>query len=95
MSGFRRLSPGAPVTMTVDGVPLDARIGDSVALALLVQGRFDFCAPAPGGSPRAPLCLMGVCFGCLARIDGRPGEQACMVPVRDGMVVETEGRADV
>ena len=37
------------------------------------------------GSPRLPLCLMGVCFDCLAEIDGVPNRQACMVTVAPGM----------
>ncbi|WP_108485090.1 (2Fe-2S)-binding protein [Oceaniglobus ichthyenteri] len=91
MSTMRRISKRPTVTITVDGAPLAAHAGDSVALALLAAGRGGFCADAPGGSPRAPLCLMGVCFGCLADIDGRAGEQACMVLVRDGMIVKTGG----
>ena len=37
--------------------------------------------------PRAPLCLMGVCFDCLVEVDGRQNVQSCMVEVRDGMQV--------
>jgi NADH dehydrogenase/NADH:ubiquinone oxidoreductase subunit G len=33
---------------------------------------------------------VGVCFGCLCCIDERPGTQACLEPVRDGMTVQTE-----
>lgn len=91
MTAMRRISHRPAVTLIVDGAPLTAHAGDSVALALLAAGRVGFCADAPGGSPRAPLCLMGVCFGCLAEIDGRAGEQACMVSVRDGMIVKTGG----
>ena len=87
MSGFRRIGEGRAVTITVDGAPLAAREGDSVALALLAAGR-----PTIGDGP-TPYCLMGVCFGCLVTIDGRRGEQACMVPVREGLAVLTEGGA--
>jgi D-hydroxyproline dehydrogenase subunit gamma len=37
------------------------------------------------GSPRAPYCMMGVCFECLMEIDGIANRQACMVRVRPGM----------
>jgi hypothetical protein len=40
---------------------------------------------AVSGGPRLPLCMMGVCFDCLAEIDGVPNRQSCMVPVVPGM----------
>jgi sarcosine oxidase subunit alpha len=33
---------------------------------------------------------MGVCFDCLVTIDGVGSRQACLVPVREGMSVETQ-----
>jgi sarcosine oxidase subunit alpha len=33
---------------------------------------------------------MGVCFDCLVTIDGVGSRQACLVPVREGMLVETQ-----
>jgi sarcosine oxidase subunit alpha len=34
--------------------------------------------------------MMGVCFECLVTVDGMGSRQACLVPVRAGMVVETQ-----
>jgi D-hydroxyproline dehydrogenase subunit gamma len=34
--------------------------------------------------------MMGVCFECLVRIDGVGNRQGCLVPVQDGMKVETQ-----
>jgi NADH dehydrogenase/NADH:ubiquinone oxidoreductase subunit G len=34
--------------------------------------------------------MMGVCFDCLVNIDGQPNRQACMTPVREGMVVRRQ-----
>jgi NADH dehydrogenase/NADH:ubiquinone oxidoreductase subunit G len=42
------------------------------------------------GAPRAPYCLMGVCFECLVTVDGVGSRQGCLVPVREGMVIETQ-----
>ena len=42
---------------------------------------------AVSGEPRAPYCMMGVCFECLVEIDGLANRQACMVRVRPGMQV--------
>jgi len=33
---------------------------------------------------------MGVCFECLIEIDGMPNRQACLTPVREGMVVRRQ-----
>ena len=88
---FKRLvERGAAVAITVDGKTLGARAGDTVAAALLAAG-IDHCRTTPvSGAPRAPYCLMGVCFDCLVTIDGVGSRQACLVPVRAGMVVETQ-----
>ena len=67
-------------------------IGTSVAAAILNRG-----GPAAwhvrqsvAGSPRGPLCGMGICFECRATVDGRPHERTCQLPVRDGMEVCTD-----
>jgi predicted molibdopterin-dependent oxidoreductase YjgC len=65
--------------------------GESVATAALAAG-ITITRNAPvKGDPRAPYCLMGVCFECLMTIDGLPNRQACLVPVQEGMVVELQG----
>ena len=48
------------------------------------------------GAPRAPYCMMGVCFDCLVVVDGVGNRQGCLVPLREGMAVETQhGRREV
>jgi sarcosine oxidase subunit alpha len=88
---FKRLAEaGPPVAITVDGKAVRAASGDTVAAALLAAG-IDHCRTTPvTGAPRAPYCLMGVCFDCLVTIDGVGSRQACLVPVREGMKVETQ-----
>ena len=88
---FKRLADkGAPVAITVDGKAVSARAGDTVAAALLAAG-IDHCRTTPvTGAPRAPYCLMGVCFDCLVTVDGVGSRQGCLVPVRDGMTIETQ-----
>lgn len=88
---FRKLrEPASPVTITVDGVGVAAEAGESVAAVLL---RLDppIARTAPvDGSARAPYCMMGVCFDCLAVVDGAPSTQTCLTPVRPGMCVERQ-----
>jgi predicted molibdopterin-dependent oxidoreductase YjgC len=85
-----RLRPAARVALTVDGEALTARDGDTLAAALLAAGRLDCRTTPVSGAPRGPYCMMGVCFDCLVTIDGMGSRQACLVPVRAGMVVETQ-----
>ena len=88
---YKRLAEaGPPVAITVDGKPISARTGDTVAAALIAAG-IDHCRTTPvSGAPRAPYCLMGVCFECLVTVDGVGSRQGCLMPVRDGMTVETQ-----
>jgi D-hydroxyproline dehydrogenase subunit gamma len=89
---FKPLRPetGKTVTLLIDGKPYAARANDSVAAALLASG-LDHCrTTAVSGAPRAPYCMMGVCFDCLVTIDGAGNRQACLVRVREGMRVEIQ-----
>jgi sarcosine oxidase subunit alpha len=87
---FRRLAEGSTVSLTIDDRAVRAGSGDTVAAALLSAG-IGHCRTTPvTGAPRAPYCLMGVCFDCLVTIDGVGSRQACLVSVRDGMKVETQ-----
>jgi predicted molibdopterin-dependent oxidoreductase YjgC len=88
---FRRLpDAAATLTVTVDGAPVAARAGESVAAALLAAGKLRFRDTPASGAARGPYCMMGVCFDCLVAIDGAGNLPACMVPVRDGMAIETQ-----
>ena len=87
---FRRLARpdrAGTVGFVFEGDPVGAREGDTVASALLAAGLLQTRHSAVRREERAPYCLMGVCFECLMEIDGVANRQACLVPVRDGMVV--------
>jgi len=89
---FRRLpeAAGETIAFTIDGQSAQAFAGDTVAAALLVAG-IEHCRTTPvSGAKRAPYCMMGVCFECLVRIDGVGNRQGCLVPVQEGMTVETQ-----
>lgn len=89
---FKRLpkTSAEPVAFTLDDQPMTARAGDSVAAALLANGVAHCRATPVSGSPRAPYCMMGVCFECLVTIDGVGNRQGCLVPVRAGMAVQRQ-----
>ena len=83
----RGLGRGERVSITLDGQPVEAYLGESVAAVLMAQG-----SPATRttvrGQPRGVFCGMGVCFECLVVVDGVPNTRACMTWVREGMRVE-------
>ena len=67
--------------------------GASAAAAVLAAG-FDSIRKTPDdGSERGPYCMMGVCFDCLAEIDGVPNRQSCMIEVRPGMRIRRQMQA--
>ena len=79
--------PGAGVRVTVDGQPVTVPAGASAAAALLLAGAVPSRTSAVSAAPRAPYCMMGVCFECLVEIDGVSERQACMVAAREGMTI--------
>jgi predicted molibdopterin-dependent oxidoreductase YjgC len=80
------------VTVTFAGRTLQARDGQSVAAALTAAGVRSWRTTRRGQRPRGLFCGIGACFDCLLTIDGRPAQRACLVPVRDGMILgETSG----
>lgn len=78
------------VTVTFDGKALRVPKGASVAAALLAAGVERFRATPVSGAPRAPYCMMGVCFECLVEIDGVANRQSCLVPVAEGMAIRSQ-----
>jgi hypothetical protein len=84
---FRKLhdSGADAVTIYIDGEAVAAEAGEPLAAVLLRQSEtWTRTTPVSGGR-RAPHCLMGVCFECLAEVDGVASVQTCLTPVRAGM----------
>jgi aerobic-type carbon monoxide dehydrogenase small subunit (CoxS/CutS family) len=75
------------VELTVDGRPLHAPEGQSLAAALLAAGR-PVLRESPGGSPRGLYCGIGVCQECRVIVDGG-AVRACVTPITAGMRVTT------
>ena len=90
---FRRLraATGGRIRVTIDGTPVEANPGDSVATAMLAMG-LDHCRiSAVPDEKRTPHCTMEVCFDCLVTVDGIGNRRGCLIEVRDGMRIETQG----
>jgi D-hydroxyproline dehydrogenase subunit gamma len=89
---FRRLPepPARRIGFSLDGLAVQGAEGDTVAAALLALGHAACRETAVSGAPRGPYCMMGVCFDCLVVINGLGNRQGRLVPLREGMVVETQ-----
>ena len=92
---FRPRPEGDPATIAVivEGRTIFVPAGASVAAAVLVAGLRSIRETPVEGSERGPYCMMGVCFDCLAEIDGIPNRQSCMVEARPGMRIGRQIRA--
>ncbi len=84
------------VSLSFNDQPLTVPAGLSVAAALLMSGIQRFRATPVSEAPRAPYCMMGMCFECLVDIDGVPNRQSCLIEVADGMRIRSqEGARDL
>jgi len=89
---FRRLpdAEASLIEVMIDGRSVRVCAGDTVASALISAGVLASRVADVSGAPRAPYCMMGVCFECLVTVDGVGNRQGCLVPVRPGMRVDTQ-----
>ncbi len=78
--------PNTTICLTIDGEPVMAKSGDTVAAALLAHSG-NASRLTGKGSPRTAFCMMGVCFDCLVEVDGHPNVQGCMTQVRERMAI--------
>jgi D-hydroxyproline dehydrogenase subunit gamma len=94
---FRRRpdSPAATIAVAVEGRTVRVPAGASATAAVLIAGLTSIRDTPVGQSERAPYCMIGVCFDCLAEIDGVANRQSCMVSVRPGMRIRRQRGARV
>ncbi|WP_349598115.1 (2Fe-2S)-binding protein [Thalassospira sp. NFXS8] len=96
---FRSVTAGlkeqADMTVYVNGVATPAWDGETVASILLRVANVGRQTPV-SGETRLPYCQMGVCFECLAVVDGVSSVQGCLTPLKNGMRIERQrGRREV
>lgn len=83
-------SGSSTIAVEVEGRIVRVPEGASAAAAVLLAGLPSIRETPVAGSHRLPYCLMGVCFDCLAEIDGVPNRQSCMIAVRPGMRIRRQ-----
>lgn len=79
-----------PITIELDGKPLQAERGEPLAFTLIAADKLALARSPKMHRPHGPSCLRGACDGCLARVDGEPNVMTCMVPGRGGERIETQ-----
>lgn len=79
--------PGVKITIIVDGRAVACTAGENLAAVLLRESFQPFRTTHVSDAPRMPYCMMGVCFDCLAVVDGMPNRQTCLTVTVDGMQV--------
>jgi hypothetical protein len=82
----------AEIAFTLDGVPMTATEGQSIAGALIGGGIMSWRLTRFGDQPRGVFCGIGACFDCLIIVNDEPNVRACLAPVREGdRVMRQEG----
>ena len=79
------------VEFSFAGRPVQARAGDSIAMALWAANTSTLRRSSRDGAPRGVLCNMGICYECLVVVDGVT-VRACTTLVAAGMRVECGGK---
>ena len=88
---------GRLVSISVDGMEIQAMEGEPIAAALLAQGLRVFRRTPRLHVPRGIFCGIGRCTDCIMTVDGVPNVRTCVTPVRAGMVITSnlnEGREE-
>lgn len=87
VAGF---APGLTVEITIDGKAISAHEGEPLAAVFLRLDDVHTRLSYPSGQPRAPFCMMGVCFECVVHVDGSGTLRSCQEPVRAGLKVRRQ-----
>ena len=85
---------GPRLNVIVDGEPVEAYAGETVAAVLMAAGHIMYQHATPEHPHKSLFCGMGICFNCAVTINGVPNTRACVTPVSEGMVIETDWVAD-
>jgi NADH dehydrogenase/NADH:ubiquinone oxidoreductase subunit G len=79
----------AAVAIEIDGIPAEARDGDTLLVAILTNVG-SLRLSEFGDGPRAGFCLMGACQDCWVWTADGTRLQACATPVAPGMRILTK-----
>jgi predicted molibdopterin-dependent oxidoreductase YjgC len=78
------------VDIEFEGTAVAVPAGISLAAVLFYLDAIPARRTPLSDSPRAPFCMIGVCFECQLEIDGIGKQRACQVEVKTGMRVRRQ-----
>ncbi|MBN1676350.1 MAG: (2Fe-2S)-binding protein [Kiritimatiellae bacterium] len=78
------------LTFFVDGRPVEARAGETIAAALVAAGWKAFRRTEKRHAPRGVFCAIGKCTDCVMTVDGTPNVRTCVTLVRENMQIKTQ-----
>ncbi|MEW6267558.1 MAG: (2Fe-2S)-binding protein [Thermodesulfobacteriota bacterium] len=78
---------GKPVEFLVDGQPVKAYQGETIAAALINAGIF--ISRTMDGNPMGVYCNIGVCHSCVMTVNGVANVRICQTLVSEGCRVES------
>ena len=78
-----------PIIVQVNGKPVSVAAGTIVAAAVITSGESAFRRSVTG-TPRGPLCGMGICMECRVTINGRKHCRSCQILCEPGMEIHTD-----
>jgi D-hydroxyproline dehydrogenase subunit gamma len=76
-----------PVTITVDGSPVTGVLGQTLAGVMLSAGIEAWRRTSALDRPRGVFCGIGVCFDCVAVVNGLSDVRVCQRRAEEGDVV--------
>ncbi|MEE1796087.1 (2Fe-2S)-binding protein [Streptomyces sp. BE308] len=82
--------PDPEFTILIDSRPIPALPGQTIAAALWGAGILSWRTSRVNGVPRGAFCGIGSCFECLATVNGRPNQRACLLPAAPGDEITTQ-----
>jgi NADPH-dependent 2,4-dienoyl-CoA reductase/sulfur reductase-like enzyme len=81
---------GKQIEITVDGKPVRAFEGETIAAALTAAGIRKLRHASQNKDPRGLYCCMGTCHGCLVTVDGQPNMRSCITPAQPGQNIKLQ-----
>jgi sarcosine oxidase subunit alpha len=82
------IARGDPVEIFIDGQPVEARKGETIAAALLSAGYF--VSRTIDNQPLGVYCNIGVCHSCVMTVNGISSVRICKTLVSEGCRVESQ-----
>ena len=84
------LPPAREITIYVDGKPVPAREGETIAAALIAAGWVGLRKTEKLHRPRGVFCAIGKCTDCVMTVKGVPNVRTCVTTVEPGMRIRTQ-----